>query len=134
MHTKLDHMQPIFFEEANMNNNFDRTFDLSGGFYFNQVDWGPSWSTSVLQGLILNWSGFVNFSTFQCFVSIARNVSPCFNGPKLICLFKQKFQVIIFFISFTIVLWKTTQATMIFVSICHNLQWLWMMAKWGCKI
>jgi hypothetical protein len=73
-------MQPKINEEGNMNNNFDRIFNLNGGFYFNQVGWGPSWSTSVLQGLILNWIGFVNLWTFQCFASIARNVSPCCNG------------------------------------------------------
>jgi hypothetical protein len=31
-------MQPKINEEANMINNFDKTFNLNGGFYFNQVD------------------------------------------------------------------------------------------------
>jgi hypothetical protein len=80
-----------------MNNNFDRTFNLNGGFYFNQVDWGPSWSTSVLQGFILNWICEVALWIFQFFnalnlllemwvlVSMALNWFACLNkGSKLL--------------------------------------------------
>lgn len=31
-------MQPNINEEGNMNNNFERTFNLNVGLYFNQVD------------------------------------------------------------------------------------------------
>jgi hypothetical protein len=42
------------------------TFNRNEFFYLNQVPSNLSWSTSVLQGLIVKKSGFVNFPTFQC--------------------------------------------------------------------
>jgi hypothetical protein len=102
MHIKPNHMQVETNENGNFNNKFDRLLISMKIFILNKFTEALHGSQSVLQGLILNWSGFVSFRTLLVLCMYTWNVNPYLNYPKFACLNKG-FTLLIFIFYYNIV-------------------------------